>query len=127
MIILITFGLEKPPRLGKIGTQSDRSFLDLQPTGHRGSKFRPEGLNLLTCFVALSDGPVVLLAGHAALRAKSFFGPARLIPLPTQPIDQHGILIRPPLKVRGPILSLPPEIPLCLQLAQDLEIGRAHV
>ena len=81
---------------------------------------RPEGLGLLTCFVALSDGPVALLAGHATLQAKSFFGPAQLIPLPAQPVDHRGILVYLLLKGRGPILGLSPEIPLRLQLAQDL-------
>ena len=65
-------------------------------------------------FVALLDGPVALLAGRAVLQAKSFFGPARLVPLPAQPIDQRGILACPLLMVRGPILSLPPEISLRL-------------
>ena len=119
-IMLIAFNLKKPLRLGEVGAQSDRSFLGRQPLGHLDSKIRLEGLSLPMRLVALSDGPVALLAGHAALQVKSFFGLACLIPLPTQPIDQHGILAHPLLKVRGPILSLPPKTPLRLQLVQDL-------
>ena len=112
--MLIAFDLKKPPHLGEFRPQPGRNFLGLQPLGHRISKIHPEGPGLPTRLIALSDGPIVLLAGRAALRAKSFFGPACLVPLPEQPIDQRGILACPLLKVRGPILNLPPETPLCL-------------
>ena len=80
--MLIAFDLKKPPHLGEIGAQSGRSFLGLQPSGHRDSKIHPEGLGLLMCFVALLDGSVTLLTGGAVLRAKSFFSLAQLVPLP---------------------------------------------
>ena len=121
MIILITFDLKKPPRLGKIDEQTSRSFLDIQPSGHLNSKIRPTCLGLPTRFIALSDGPVTLLAGRAALRAKSIFGLAQLVPLPVQSVDHHGILVRLLLMGCGLTLSLPPKIPLHLQIVQDLD------
>ncbi|XP_066373943.1 uncharacterized protein [Miscanthus floridulus] len=45
-------------------------------SNHHVSKIRPEGHGLPTCLATLSDGPVVLLAGRAVLRAKSFLSPA---------------------------------------------------
>ena len=65
--MLITFKLKKPPHIGEVGAQSGRSFLDLQPLGHRDSKIHPEGLDLPTHVIALSNGPITLLAGRAML------------------------------------------------------------
>ena len=84
--MLITFSLEKPPHLGKIGAQTGRNLFGIQPSGHLNSKIRLACLGLLTCFVALSDGP----------------------------IDHHGILVHLLLQHRGPLLSLQLEVPLCL-------------
>ena len=67
MIIPITFDLKKPPRLGEIGAQTGRSFLGIQPSGHLDSKIRLACLGLPTRFITLSNGPVALLTGRAAL------------------------------------------------------------
>ena len=75
-IVLIAFGLKDPPHLGEFHAQPGRIFLGLQPLSHRVSKIRPEGHGLLMRLAALSDGPITLLMGYAALRAKPFFGPA---------------------------------------------------
>jgi len=80
--VLITLGLKNPLPLSKLCAQPDRDALGLQPSGHRGSKIRPEGVDHLTCLVVLSDGPVALQADRAALRAKSFYGLAQLVSLP---------------------------------------------
>ena len=85
-IILITFSLKKPPRLGKIGAQTSRNFLSIQPSGHLDSKIRLACLGHLTRFVALSDGP----------------------------IDHQGILVHLLLQHRGPLLHLQLEVPLYL-------------
>ena len=90
-IILITFDLKKPPRLGEIDAQTGRNFLGTQPLGHLDSKTRLACLGLPTRFVALSDGA----------------------------IDHHGILVCLPLQHRGPLLSLQLEVPLRLQLRQE--------
>ena len=66
-IVMIAFGLKDPPHLGELRAQPGRNFLDLQPSGHRVSKICPEGPGLPTRLIALSDGPVVLLTGHATL------------------------------------------------------------
>ena len=78
VIILITFSLEKPPHLGKIGAQIGRNFLGIQPLGHLDSKIRLACLGLLTRFIALSG---------------------RLL-------DHCGILVRLLLQCYGPLLSL---------------------
>ena len=59
--------------------------------------------------------------GRATLQVKSIFGPAQLIPLPAQLVDHLGILGHRLLQGCGLILSLPPKIPLRLQLVQDLD------
>ena len=65
--MLIAFSLKDPPHLGEFRGQPGRNFLDLQPSNHRVSKIRLEGPGLPTRLIALSDGPVVLLTGHATL------------------------------------------------------------
>ena len=81
-----------PLRLSEIGAQTGRNFLGIQPSGHLDSKIRLACLGLPTCFVALSDGS----------------------------IDHHDILVRLLLQHREPLLSLQLEVPLYLQLCQEL-------
>ena len=95
--MLVTLGLKSPPHLSKLRAQPSRDALGLQPLGHRGSKIRPEGVNHLIRLVALSNGPVVLLTDHAALRAEPFYSLEQLVSLPMQPGNLLDILIRPPL------------------------------
>ena len=78
MIIFITFSLKKPLRLGKIGAQTGRNFLGIQPLGHLDSKIRLACLGLPTCFIVLSG----------------------------RPLDHYGILVCLFLQHRGPLLSL---------------------
>ena len=65
--MLITLSLKNPPHLGELRALPGRDALGLQPSGHRGSKIHLEGADPLTCLIALSDGLVALLTGHATL------------------------------------------------------------
>ena len=76
------FNLKGPLHLGEFRAYPNRNFLSLQPSSHRVSKIRPEGPGLPTCLITLSDDPIALLMGRVVLRAKSFFGPVQLVPLP---------------------------------------------
>ena len=69
--MLIALRVKNPPHLSQLHDQPSRNALGLQPLGYRGSKIGPEGADLLTRLIALSDGLVVLLEGRTTLRAES--------------------------------------------------------
>ena len=75
-VVLITLGPKDPSHFGKLLLQPGSDALSIQPSIHRHSKIRPEGVGHPTRLVVLLDGPVTILTGFAMLRAKSFLGPA---------------------------------------------------
>ena len=77
--MLIALRLKDPSHLGQLRDQPGRNALGLQPSGYRGSKIGPEGADLPTRLIALSDGLVMLLMGHAMLRVESLCSLAQLV------------------------------------------------
>ena len=55
------------------------------------------------------------------LQLESFYGLAQLVSLPMQPGDLPSFPIRPLLQGRGPFLGPQLEIPLHLQLSQEVD------
>ena len=95
--MLVTLRLKAPPRPGELHRQSGGNALGLQPLGHHGSELSLEGADHLLHLIALLDGLVTLLVGHATLRVEPPYNLEQLVSLLAQPGNCLSILTRSPL------------------------------